>query len=453
MKKQFRSFEKARKFAQSLKLKNIREWDNYCKLDVIPNDIPKAPDQKYKNNGWINWGDFLGTGTVAPKDIQFKPFFQAKQFVHSLGIKSLKEWREYSKSQRPTTIPGNPEKIYKNKGWKGYGDWLGTGTVATFNIKYRSFEKAREYVHSLGITNQRKWVEYAKSGKKPDDIPSAPQKPYKNKGWINYGDWLGTGTIRHRDRKYWSFEKAREYVHSLGIKNSKVWREYTKSGRLPKEIPANPNQVYKNKGWVSNGDWFGTGSVASYLREYWSFEKAREYVHNLKIKSQREWVQFIKSGKLPKEIPANANTVYSKNGWKGYGDWLGTGRLQTQSREYWSFEKAREYVHNLKIKSQREWRIYTKSGKLPKEIPADPHKVWKNKGWKGIGDWLGTGSIRPGDIDYLEFNEAKKIVRELSKKYNIKTNKDWTTAVKKGLIPKNIPKAPWYVYSKKRIKK
>jgi len=320
------------------------------------------------------------------------------------------------------------------------------------NVKkeYRSFEDAKKFVHTLGIKGQREWTTYCKSGNKPEDIPYHPDRPYKNQGWINYGDWLGTGMIRHKDREYWSFEKAREYVQKLELKNSRDWRQFTKSGKLPKKIPAFPNQVYKNKGWINWGDWFGTGSVASYLREYWSFEKAREYVHNLKLKSQREWFQFTKSGKLPKHLPSTPHGVYKE--WINWGDWLGTGRLQTQQREYWSFEKAREYVHNLKLKSQREWRTHTKSDIFPKEIPADPHKSYKNKGWNGYGDWLGTGSIRPGDIDYLEFNEAKLIVKELAKKHNIRTNKDWGNAVKKGLIPNNIPKAPWHVYSKKRKK-
>jgi len=253
--------------------------------------------------------------------------------------------------------------------------------------KYRSFEDAKNFVRKLEIKNQRGWAAYCKSGKKPNNIPYHPERHYKNKGWKNYGDWLGTGMIRPRDRVYWTYDKSRDYVQKLGLKSNQAWRTFSKSGKLPKEIPANPHKVYKNKGWISFGHWFGTGSVATYLREYWSYEKARDYVHNLKLKSQREWIR------------------------------------------------------------------YTNSGKLPKEIPADPHKVYKNKGWKGFGDWLGTGSIRPGDIEYLEFNEARKIVRELAKKYNLKTVSDYTRAKQDGLIPTNIPAAPWYVYSKKRIRK
>ena len=248
---------------------------------------------------------------------QYKSFEEARKFVHSLGLKSSKEWRIFSRStKKPEDIPTNPDKIYKNKGWKGYGDWLGTGEIATFNKKFRNFEDARNFVHSLNLKGIRAWALFCKSGKKPEDIPHNASRHYKNNGWISWGDWLGTNMIRPKDRVYWSFEKAREHVHALGIKNSKEWQKYTKSGKLPKEIPANPNQVYKNKGWISTGDWLGTGSIASYMREYWSFEKARDYVQKLNLKNQQDWGKFTTSGKLPKEIPANPAQVYKNKGGK-----------------------------------------------------------------------------------------------------------------------------------------
>jgi hypothetical protein len=35
------------------------------------------------------------------------------------------------------------------------------------------------------------WVAYCKSGKKPNDIPSNPQKTYDKSGWAGMSDWLG----------------------------------------------------------------------------------------------------------------------------------------------------------------------------------------------------------------------------------------------------------------------
>jgi len=319
--------------------------------------------------------------------------------------------------------------------------------------EWRDFDDAKEFVHRLRIKNQRDWTTYCKSDKKPEDIPYHPERQYKNKGWINYGDWLGTGMIRHKDRKYWSYEKAREYVHKLELKNSKVWREYTKSGKLPKQIPADPNNVYKNKGWISTGDWLGTGSVASYLKEYWSFEKARDYVHNLKLKSQLEWTQYIKSGKLPKQIPATPQGRYKNKGWKGIGDWLGTGTIATQSREYLTFEESKTYVHNLKLKSQKQWRTFTKSKNKPNNVPANPEKVYKNKGWKGIGDWLGTGRKRFADVNWLPWSEAKSAYKKIARENQLKTYQDWRQYIKNHDLPEGLPKTPDKFYTKESFRK
>jgi hypothetical protein len=43
------------------------------------------------------------------------------------------------------------------------------------------------------------------------------------------------------------------------------------------------------------------------------------------------------------------------------------------------------------FKNQKEWRDYCKSGQKPEDIPSNPDKTYKQEGWKGFGDWLGTG--------------------------------------------------------------
>jgi len=272
---------------------------------------------------------------------KFCSFEDARKFVHSLGIKSQREWLAYTKSgNKPRNIPAHPNDVYKNE-WKGLGDWLGTGRIADRLKQYRSFNDARKFVHSLGIKSQREWQRYSKSGKKPIDISSSPEKTYKNKGWNGYGDWLGTGNTSPRYRKYWPYEKARDYVHKLGLKYISDWHQFTKSGKLPKEIPADPFGVYKNNGWKSNGDWLGTGSIATYYRKYKTFEDARTFVQSLNLKKRDEWVDYYKSRKLPKDIPADPPHIYKNKGWKGWGDFLGTGFIANILREYWTFEKSK----------------------------------------------------------------------------------------------------------------
>jgi hypothetical protein len=83
------------------------------------------------------------------------------------------------------------------------------------------------------------------------------------------------------------------------------------------------------------------------------------------------------------------------------------------------FPEARDYVRNLGLKNQQEWRQYCNSGKRPRDIPVNPQKVYK-KEWKNLGDWLGTGTIAAKDLHkYMRpFPDARKFVRTRNLSYN-----------------------------------
>ena len=151
-------------------------------------------------------------------------------------------------------------------------------------------------------------------------------------------------------------------------------------------------------------DWLGTGKVANSLNAYRPFREARAFAQALKLKSQNEWYAFSKGkisglGRLPTDIPATPQGTYAHKGWKGFGDWLGTGAVAPRLREFRPFQKARVFSRKLKLKSQTEWFAYCKGaiprlGRLPKDVPTNPNVVYARKGWKGMGDWLETGRKR-----------------------------------------------------------
>lgn len=178
---------------------------------------------------------------------KFRPYKEAKKLSLSLNLKSRTEWRKWCTSgNKPVDIPVAPDEAYK-KEWIGWGDFLGTGNVSVWNKKFRSFKEARTFVRSLNLKSTE-WKEYCSSGKKPDDIPSAPHSAYKNE-WKGYADFLGTGDLR--TKTFRSFKDARAFARSLRILSSQEWRKYCSSGKRPVDIPYSPDQVYKKewKGW------------------------------------------------------------------------------------------------------------------------------------------------------------------------------------------------------------
>ena len=232
-------------------------------------------------------------------------------------------------------------------------------------------------MQELGLKSVKQWDNWCKSGQKPDDIPARPNNTYKEQ-WKGWGDWLGTGTIALQNKVYRSFEEAHEYVMQLGFKTREEYSKWCKSGQKPDDIPARPNNTYKEQ-WKGWGDWLGTGYIALTKRDYLPFEDARKYVRGLKLKNQDQWNNWCKSGQKPANIPGSPSNFYKKK-WKGVGDWLGTGYIATTKRHYLLFEEAHKYVMQLGFKTREEYSKWCKSGKKPDDIPADPAGGTKNNG-------------------------------------------------------------------------
>ena len=93
--------------------------------------------------------------------------------------------------KKPETIPYNPLRTYKGKGWNGWDDFLGTEVLHNKNRKFRSFNEAREFAHSLSLGKRADWTEYTKYNELPFDIPVGVYGVYKDKGWKGWKDFLG----------------------------------------------------------------------------------------------------------------------------------------------------------------------------------------------------------------------------------------------------------------------
>jgi hypothetical protein len=373
----------------------------------------------------------------------WRPFEDARSFARSLGLRSAKDWRQFVKSGRlPDDIPANPNQTYKDAGWTGLGDWLGTGTIAPYLRQYRPFEEARSFARAQVLRSRKEWQEFVQSGRLPVDIPAKPNQTYKDAGWAGMGDWLGTGTIASHLRQYRLFEEARAFARSLGLRSVKDWNAFTQSGRLPADIPAAPWHIYKAAGWAGMGDWLGTGTVAPRLRQYRPFEEARAFARNVGLKSYKEWAGFAKSGRLPSDIPVAANQAYKDAGWVGWGDWLGTEMVASYLRQYRPFEDASAFARSLGLGSVKEWTALTQSGRLPADVPAAPSQTYKDVGWTSWGDWLGTGAVATRQRQYRPFQEARSFVRS----QGLRSGKEWWEFVQSGQLPTDIPAGPARTY-------
>lgn len=127
------SFEDAKKIVHSYGFKTTQEWDAFAKSDKRPINIPKKPESVYKDK-WKGVLDWIGakqhkklvrregTNRLIGSAKTFVSYEEAKAHVQKLGIKTHDEFRLWSKTKRPLTIPGNPSKFYGDKfeGWSEY---------------------------------------------------------------------------------------------------------------------------------------------------------------------------------------------------------------------------------------------------------------------------------------------------------------------------------------------
>jgi hypothetical protein len=113
----WRPFENARSYVHSLRLKNRHQWRDWSNSPDKPGDIPANPPSVYKDQGWASWGDWLGTGNIAPRNRTFRQFEEARTYARNLGFKNSEEWQNWAKSDaKPDDIPAYPNSAYKDKG-------------------------------------------------------------------------------------------------------------------------------------------------------------------------------------------------------------------------------------------------------------------------------------------------------------------------------------------------
>ena len=380
-------FEEARKIALDFKLTNWADWRTLDKSN-FPSNLPFHPNDVYKNKGWVNWGHWLGTNNTSTHNRHYLSFNDAREFVRALKLKNGAEWKKFAKSESmPENIPISVRSVYKDEGFVSMDDWLGTGRISRMKRSYLTYKEAQKIVATLNINTEKEWRQKVKMNEIPINIPTKPNRTYKDKGWIGMGDWLGTNRVANYNKTYISYENARKYALSLKLKSRKDWITAHNNGLISENIPVSVEQTYKGKGWLDWKSFLGYSRIPNNRREYLEFEEAKKIVRKLGLSNSSDWLKYCKTHK-PENIPSSPRTIYKESGWKGMADWLGTKNISTHNRQYLSFDNAREYVSKLGILSVKEWQTYTKINR-PENIPTNPQRTYRYNGWKGWADFLG----------------------------------------------------------------
>ncbi|MDD4950713.1 hypothetical protein [Sulfuricurvum sp.] len=318
MKNDHLPFEEAREFVRNVGLQNAREWKLWSKGELPgkekrPDFIPSNPDVVYKRRGWLGWIDWI----KQQRTPEYLPFNEAREFIRTQNLSDVKAWVQYYQGKlpgrrKPENIPWNPHEIYKTE-WISLRDWLGR--------TWRDFKKAREFVRNLGLGGTVEWRAYCQGvlegyESKPSDIPTDPARVYENDGFVDMGDWLGTGRKRKTnygtaDDTWLTYEEAKSFVHTLGLSGYDEWREYVDQKFVnlpikPDDIPRSPQFVYKNDGWINWSDWVGETSNKKEYKNHQDEECGESYTLAFSIDEiVKEYGDFKGTLKILEEILAS----------------------------------------------------------------------------------------------------------------------------------------------------
>ncbi len=327
------AFEKFVKYVRKRKIQSGREYRTLYESGHIPKSLyPKIPSEyyaskrKFKKPNTKLWSfkrarkyirklELSGReGGKNMYEIKHKKHSKKhrKNLVHNNRYRKFKSF-EKIKPKLPSGFPKGPQMVYR-KDWKGWNDFLG--------MRRASFEEARSIIRLAKIKNLNAWDKWKSSKqhlgrigfaiKKIDDIrigvPHTPAAAYKE--WTDWGDFLGTGRIASKKRKFRPFKSARRYARSLKLKNGQEWKKLSKRGKLPYDIPADPKVVYgedyparkrtTTKGiellnnWKGWADWLGCKPGLSNRRKIShkeSVTRAKKGWANRKKKGNTRWAK------------------------------------------------------------------------------------------------------------------------------------------------------------------
>lgn len=197
-----------------------------------------CPAVVYRDSGWVNWDVFLGTGRTPPiARSRVLPYWQAQAAAREAGIRTHEQFVAWTRSPG---IPSRPAVVYANSGWINWAEFLGTAWLP-YAVVAAMARKARVSSRATHLQWDR-----------PDGVPSNPELVYRGRGWVSWGEFLGTG----RCKGWWQgnfipYAEAKKRARAAGI--CSLWMR-------PERLPGRPtSHIGTLVGPVGAASWARSG--------------------------------------------------------------------------------------------------------------------------------------------------------------------------------------------------
>jgi hypothetical protein len=178
------SYEEAKKYLKQNF--NFKSSNDFIRCKEIPLFIPKKPYNIYAS--WNGWHDFLGYKPYRRTDNNYLKYEEAKKYIdENIGKITSKEYREMSKSNKlPIFLPKKPEKYYDNFTWGDYLSNNGRKKSKEFYMSYKESMEIVHTLNIKTNREWREWCK--NKPKEFIRIPSSPDSVYKEEwtNWYDW---------------------------------------------------------------------------------------------------------------------------------------------------------------------------------------------------------------------------------------------------------------------------
>lgn len=365
----YATYTEAKNAVKTLGITNTADYRERCNED---SRLVKDPGKKYKHSGWVGWHDFLGKVKL---ENQYETYSEAKAAAQLLGAKSAKDYmKSYKEDSR---LWRNPSLIFKYSGWVDWYEFLGNTKPQS---KYETYAEAKNAAQILGIIDS---PNYKERYKEDPLLPSSPKIKYKNSGWTNWSDFLGTLT------KYKTYAEAQTAAQALGIISG---RDYVERYKEDPRLTATPHKKYRNSGWVGWPNYLG------HIVKYETYAEAQTVVQALGIISREHYHERYKEDP---GLHSSPDKKYENSGWVDWYDYLGL------VVNYKTFAEAKAAVQALGIIGKDTYKDRYKEDPL---LPSAPNRKYEHSGWV---DWYDLLANSYPLQDLVEKLQRKNITTQL----------------------------------------
>ena len=379
-----RSYKDTKKWARSVPVISSTHWEFLAKQNLIPLDIPTNLHTVYKE--FSGWSNFLGNKIKGKASL--KETVLALELSQFLSIKTQEKIGFNCREKSVDIITKDKKLIIEYDGYYWHKNSHEADLLFTKEMKKKGWKVLRVREEPLKKLSDLDLIVSSKISE--IEVCKLVVQHLLNRGIIKSKSkkYLANEYLSHPNfavlkedllsLKWMSFEEAHEEILKMNIDSETEWRKIRST--LPANIPRNPNEVYFFN-WKDWGHWLGTGNRKN-PTDHLPFEEAREYVRSLGLKDSREYRTLLNNNPDLK-LPSNPGKLKAYEGkFKTWMDWLGTEKTANRDREWPSFDCAVKTARGLGLKSEKEWRKFTKNNEFPNHLPKAPESVYKTE-WKG----------------------------------------------------------------------